>query len=67
MFLLLITPRDLISHVSRGYSGKASDKMIFNSENLIEKFDPYEDAIMVDKGVMIEKELLQRQIQLVRP
>lgn len=67
MFMVSITPGGLISHVSRAYSGKASDKLIFNSENLIAKFDSHRDSIMVDKGIMIESELLQRDIQLVRP
>lgn len=66
-FMLCITPGGMISNVSEAYSGKSSDKFIFNNENLIEKFDSFEDAIMMDKGVMIENELLNRGLQMVRP
>lgn len=65
--MLSITPGGLISHTSKAYSGKASDKFIFNKENLIDKFDPYNDAIMMDKGTLIEDELLERGLQMVRP
>lgn len=66
-FMVAITPGGLISHVSKAYSGKASDKHIFNEENLIEMFDAHNDAIMMDKGTLIEDELLQRGLQMVRP
>lgn len=48
-FLICMTPAGTISYVSSGYSGKSSDKFIFNNEKLIEKFE-VGDAIMVDKG-----------------
>lgn len=66
-FMINITPGGLISHISEVYSGKASDKFIFNEENLIEKFDCPDDAIMVDKGVMIEDEVIEHELTLVRP
>lgn len=65
--MVAITPAGTISFVSKGYSGKASDKFIFNEEKLIEKFDPNVDAIMVDKGFSIAKELSELGIKLVRP
>lgn len=66
-FMINITPGGFISHVSVGYSGKASDKFIFNQEKLIEKFDGPNDSIMVDKGVMIEDDLVEHELTLVRP
>ncbi len=66
-FMINITPGGLISHISEVFSGKASDKFIFNAENLIEKFDCPNDAIMVDKGVMIEDEVVEHELTLVRP
>lgn len=66
-FLVCVTPAGLISHVSRGYSGNSSDKFIFNSENLLEKFEPHVDSIMVDKGFSIVNETLQNGIKLIRP
>lgn len=65
--MLAITPGGLISHVSKAYSGKVSDKHIFNEENLIEKFDSHNDSVMMDKCTLIEDELLHRGLQMVRP
>lgn len=38
-FLVAITPSGDIMFISKAYSGKASDKQIFNDERLIEMFD----------------------------
>lgn len=65
-FLVSITPGGLISFVSDAYSGKSSDKFIFNSEKLIEKFEE-NDAIMVDKGFAILQEITEKGLILVRP
>lgn len=65
-FLVCITPGGLISFVSDAYSGKSSDKFIFNSEKLVEKFEE-NDAIMVDKGFATLDELKERGLVLVRP
>lgn len=65
-FLVCITPGGLISFVSDAYSRKSSDKFIFNSEKLVEKFEE-NDAIMVDKGFAILDELKERGLVLVRP
>lgn len=66
-FMMNITPGGFISHISDVYSGKASDKFIFIEEKLIEKFDCPNDAIMVDKGLMIEDEVIEHELTLVRP
>lgn len=65
-FLIGITPSGLISYVSKGYGGRASDKAIFCNENIINKLDPH-DAIMVDKGILIEKECEEHLVKLIRP
>ncbi|XP_058829676.1 uncharacterized protein LOC131688986 [Topomyia yanbarensis] len=42
-FLIGVTPAGLISFCSRAYSGKASDKYIFNNEKFMEKLTRYQD------------------------
>lgn len=65
-FLIGITPAGTISFVSRAFGGRATDKAIFLKENIISKCDPH-DAIMVDKGFMIENECAENYLQLIRP
>lgn len=65
-FLIGITPSGLISFVSRGYGGRTTDKAIVNNENLIDKMDR-DDAVMVDKGILIEKECAEKMVTLIRP
>lgn len=65
--LLGVTPAGLISFCSRAYSGKASDKFIFNSEKFIDKLTPHKDQLMVDKGFNISDECLGRGIKLHIP
>lgn len=65
-YLISVTPAGTISFVSSGYSGKSSDKFVVNSEKLLDKFE-FGDAIMVDKGFLIEEECAAKGIQLVRP
>lgn len=65
-WLIGITPSGLISYISPGYGGRASDKAIFNKEKFISKCDPF-DAIMVDKGFMIDKECEENFVKLIRP
>uniref|UniRef100_A0A1Y1KFU2 DDE Tnp4 domain-containing protein n=1 Tax=Photinus pyralis TaxID=7054 RepID=A0A1Y1KFU2_PHOPY len=65
-FLIGITPSGLISYVSKAYGGRSSDRAIFCNENIITKLDLH-DAIMVDKGILIEKECEENCIKLIRP
>lgn len=65
--LIGVTPAGLISFCSRAYSGKASDKFIFNNENFIDKLTPHQDQLMVDKGFNIRDECLGRGIKLHIP
>jgi hypothetical protein len=56
----------LVTYLSKPYGGRASDKAIFNLENLLSKLDPH-DAIMVDKGFLIETECAKANVKLKRP
>lgn len=66
-FLISVTPAGMINHVSKAYPGRTSDKFIFNNENLIDKFEPYCEAVMVDKGFLIQKETQEKCIVLHIP
>lgn len=65
-YLIGVAPSGLITVVSKGYGGRVSDKAIFNAEQIIKKCDPG-DSIMVDKGVLIEKECADHFIKLIQP
>ena len=49
-------PCGLISHISKAYGGRVSDKAIFNQSKIIDKLEPTRDALMVDKGFDIDME-----------
>ncbi|XP_052566321.1 uncharacterized protein LOC120427713 isoform X1 [Culex pipiens pallens] len=66
-FLVGVTPAGLISFCGRAYSGKSSDKFIFNEENVINLLTPHIDEIMCDKGFSIDNELSVRGITLHIP
>ena len=61
------SPAGIITFVSDAYGGKASDKKIFDDSDLLEKLEPYVDAVMVDKGFMIDEECLFNAVELIRP
>jgi hypothetical protein len=61
-YLIGVAPSGAIIYVSRGYPGRASDKYIFNKENVIDLINPATDAVMTDKGFAIDKELSERGI-----
>lgn len=66
-FLIGVAPSGLITYVSRGFGGRASDKAIFNLSDLMERLDPHIDAIMADKGFLIEKECFEYGVPLIMP
>lgn len=66
-FLIGVAPSGLITYVSRGFGGRFSDKSIFNLSGLLEKLDPHNDAIMVDKGFLIANECFESSIPLIMP
>lgn len=64
--LIGVSPSGMINFVSKATAGRASDKAIFNSTNLLEKLNKG-DAVMVDKGFMIGDELSKAGIEMIRP
>ncbi|XP_003243795.1 uncharacterized protein LOC100568499 isoform X2 [Acyrthosiphon pisum] len=65
-FLVGITPGGLISFISKPYGGRSSDKAIFEQSNIIENMQP-PDAIMVDKGFLIDDICKKKNISIIRP
>lgn len=65
--LIGTTPSGLISFCSVCYGGKASDKAIFIQSELIHKMIPCQDAIMADKGFLIDQVCEENRIKLIRP
>lgn len=66
-FMVGCSPSGSISFVSKAYGGRASDKKLFCESGLVEKLEPYVDAVMVDKGFMIQDVCDKSAIELVRP
>lgn len=66
-FLVGVTPSGFISFLSHGFGGRSSDKGIFNESQLLSALEPNVDAVMADKGFLIEKECTEHGIQLFRP
>ena len=48
-----ITPGGLVCHVSAAYGGSASDRILVQRSNLLQKCDP-KDSVMADKGFNIQ-------------
>ena len=66
-FLIDVTPSGLISYCSKEHGGKASVKAIFLQSGLLEKCTAGKDAIMTDKGFLIESECQEKKLKLYRP
>ena len=66
-FRTKVTPAGLIISVSESFGGRASDKTIFNHSGILQHLESKRDAIMVDKGFLIDDECMQKKIQLIRP
>lgn len=62
-----VSPAGLVTFVSKVYGGRASDKAIFEQSGLIDMLEPYVDAVMADKGFLIEEVCVQKCVQLHRP
>ncbi|XP_037515755.2 uncharacterized protein LOC119392906 [Rhipicephalus sanguineus] len=61
------TPGGLISYVSAAYGGKASDSFITKDTGLLETCIPAVDAVMVDKGFLIQELCKEKNIKMIRP
>ncbi|KAM7302212.1 uncharacterized protein ISCGN_017729 [Ixodes scapularis] len=66
-FMIGVSPGGLITYLSSGYGGRASDKVIFDQSGLVDKLLPGIDHIMVDKGFLIDATCESRLIAVVRP
>nr|CAI5842464.1 unnamed protein product [Callosobruchus analis] len=66
-FMTGVSPGGLITYISKPYGGRASDKVIFEDCNLISLLDASRDAIMVDKGFLIDDICNLYKIKLIRP
>jgi len=64
-FLIGISPGGLITFISEPFGGRASDKAIFEQSGLINKME-HPDAVMVDKGFMIDDLCKQKKIEIIR-
>lgn len=65
--LVGVAPSGLITFLSSVYGGRVSDKEIFLQSGILSKMIPSQDAVMVDKGFLIEKECMESNIKLIRP
>lgn len=65
-FLVGISPGELITYISKLYEAKASDKIIFEQSELVNKMSTF-DAIMVDKGFSIDTICNSKGIKVFRP
>ncbi|XP_049276220.1 uncharacterized protein LOC119387324 [Rhipicephalus sanguineus] len=66
-YMVTVTPSGLIAHISKGYGGRTSDKAIFEQSCLIKELDPVSDAIMADRGFLIDDICADHLIELIRP
>lgn len=62
-----VSPAGLVTFVSDVYGGRASDKAIFEQSGLVNLLEPYVDAVMADKGFLIEEACERRCVKLHRP
>lgn len=62
-----VSPGGLLTFISKGYGGRASDKAIFEQSGLIDKLEPHIDSIMVDKSFLIDDICNNRFIKIERP
>ncbi|KAF0716557.1 THAP-type domain-containing protein, partial [Aphis craccivora] len=65
-FLIGISPGSLITFISEPFGGQASDKAIFEQSGLMNKLE-HPNAIMVDKGFMIDDLCKQKTNEIIRP
>lgn len=66
-FMTGVSPAGIITYISKPYGGRASDKTIFEQSDLILKLEGSRDAIMVDKGFLIDDICQNFKVKLIRP
>lgn len=65
-FMVGISPSGLITFVSKAYGGRASDKAIFEQSGILNKLNRGE-AVMVDKGFLIDDACATHGVSVIRP
>ncbi|XP_049267355.1 uncharacterized protein LOC125756532 [Rhipicephalus sanguineus] len=66
-YMITVTPGGVIAQVTQGYGGRISDKTIFEQSKLLDNLDPVSDAVMADRGFLIDDCCAERLIELIRP
>ncbi|XP_077526840.1 uncharacterized protein LOC144138436 isoform X2 [Haemaphysalis longicornis] len=66
-YMVSVTPEGVIAQVSQGYGGRSSDIAMFEQSGLLELLDPVSDAVMADRGFLIDDCCAERLVGLVRP
>ncbi|XP_077516514.1 uncharacterized protein LOC144126296 [Amblyomma americanum] len=67
IYMVAVTPAGMIAYISECYGGRASDKAIFEQSGLIDALEPISDAIMADRGFLIDEICAHYLIDLIRP
>lgn len=62
-----VSPAGLVTFVSNLYGGRASDKAIYEQSGLHDLLEPHWDAVMADKGFLIDDICVKSCVQLHRP
>lgn len=65
-FMVGISPSGLITFISKAYGGRASDKIIFEQSGILKQLNRGE-AVMVDKGFLIDNACAMHGITVIRP
>lgn len=61
-----VTPGGNISYIRKVYGGRASGKAIFQQSGIINLLD-FGDAVMIDRGFLIDKICQLHGIKCIRP
>lgn len=65
-YLIGITPQGLVSFISKGYGGRASDKSVTETSGFLDNLLSG-DVVMADRGFLIEEEIKNRSAELQIP
>jgi len=65
-FMTAVSPGGLITFISKPFMGRTSDKAIFTMSDFIKLFE-IGDAVMTDKGFLIDDVCFKHNVKLIRP
>ncbi|CAN7983522.1 unnamed protein product, partial [Ixodes hexagonus] len=66
-FLIGVSPAGLITFVSRGFGGRASDKACVERSLVLSRLEKLRDDVMVDKGFHVDTECNKLGLGVVQP